>query len=262
MNNFKTVEEKAAEWNLSSRHVQYLCREGKIEGVLKHAEVWFIPSDAPSPAKKTKSGDSGFDFVGTKKKIFNTAIELFMLNGYDNVSIRNIAHKVGIRQSTIYNHFKSKQEILDAIYNFYCYYYLKDRPSLKDMEAKLQNESLMDIIDSIRSDFHGDYQQKMSDINKIIFQRIGVDDRAREIAKTLMVDEGIKYVEDVFNRAIEIGRFAPFNTHTMAVFINSIRMFTLYNWILDPLSHRMIEQLADEQDLYKYAAGFIKDLNA
>lgn len=259
LQDYRTVKEKAAEWNLSPRHVQYLCRSGKIEGTIRLAEVWLIPANAPSPAKKTKSGDCSFSFVGTKKKVFDSAIELFVLHGFDSVSLRDIAAKVGIRQSTIYNHFKSKQEILETIYSFYCHYYFKDRPAMEEMEIKLQSASLTEIIGAIRYDFKEDYLQVMSDISKIVFQRIGVDDSAKKIAKSLM-DEGIKYVETVFDMGIDIGRFKPFDTHSMAVFINSVRIFTLYNWIMDPEPQSMIKLLEDEQGLYKHATAFIKDL--
>lgn len=260
MQNYKTIEEKAVEWGLSSRHIQHLCRRGKIDGAIKRAGSWFVPSDVPSPAQNSKTGVKNFDFIGTKKKIFNSAIELFVSAGFDNVSLRDIANKVGIRQSTIYNHFKSKQEILDAIYNFYTYYYLKDRLSLHDMEAKLQSKSVLDIIGYIRYDFGEEYQQKMSDITKIVFQRIGIDARAKEISKSLMVEEGVKYVEDVFNIGIKNGRFAPFDTHIAAVFINSVRIFTLYNWIVDSSPEHMMKLLEDEQVLYKYVAGFLVDI--
>lgn len=257
MRNYKSVEEKAAEWDLSSRHVQYLCRNGKIDGAEKYAGVWLIPQELSSPAKNTKAGNQQFKFLGTKSKIFNSAIELFLLRGFDNVSLRDIADKVGIRQSTIYNHFKSKKEILNTIYNFYSYYYLKERPALKDMKEKLKTDSIMDIIASIRYDFNDDYQQKMSDITKIIFQRIGIDERAKEIGKSLMVDEGVKYVENIFNIGVKTGRFAPFDTHLLAVFINSVRIFTLYNWIIDPSLDNMVRLLEDEQKLYDFASKLI-----
>jgi len=260
MQNYRTVEEKAAEWDITSRHIQHLCRSEKIEGAIKRAGSWFIPADTPNPAKKTRSNTNDFKFIGTKSRIFNCAIELFMLKGFNDVSIQDIAHTVGIRQSSVYNHFKSKQELLDTIYDYYCYYYLNDRPSLKDMEAILQKESLMEIIRCIRYIFREDYVHIMSNITKIIFQRIAIDDRAREIGKSLMVDQGIQYVESVFDRAIEIGRFAPFDTHTIAVFINSTRIFTLFYWIIDPSPENMIKLAEDEQALYKYVAAFVTDL--
>lgn len=261
MKNYNSAEEKAAEWNITPRHVQYLCRTGKIKDVLKVAGVWHIPNDAPIPVKNSKSNAAGFNFVGTKNKIFSSAIKLFMVKGFSSVSLIDIANAVGINQSTVYNHFKSKQDILDTIYDFYCYHFINERPSLKDMEHILQKESIMAIIGHIRYDFKYEIEQKMSDITKIIFQRIAIDDRAREIGKSLMVDEGVKYVENIFNMGIETGRFAPFDTHSMAVFINSVRIFTLYNWIVDPSPENMKKLAEDEHMQYTYAAGHINDLN-
>ena len=46
----------------------------------------------------------------TKEKIVETALELFSQRGYGGVSIRDIAREVGIRESSIYNHFPGKQD--------------------------------------------------------------------------------------------------------------------------------------------------------
>jgi len=262
MYNYKTANEKALEWHVSSQHVKYLCRGGKIKGAVKRAGAWFIPDDAPNPVRYTKSGSADFRFVGTKNKIFNSAIELFMIRGFNDVSLKDIADHVGVNQSSIYNHFESKQEILDTIYDFYCHCYLEGRPSLEEMELVLQNGSVMDIIRRIRYDFKEEYKQKLSDISIIIFQRIAIDERAREISKSLIIDEGVKYVEQVFERGIEIGRFAPFDTHTMAAFINSVRIFTFYHWIVDPSPDSMKLLLDDEQALYQYSTKFLADLKA
>lgn len=261
MQDYKTVKEKSDEWNLSSRHIQFLCREGAIEGAIKRAGSWFIPESTMSPAKNSKWNTEGFNFTGTKKEIFNSAIDLFMRYGFDNVSLRDIASKVGIQQSTIYNHFKSKNEILYAIYDFYCYYHIADRPTLDEMEHYIKTESLMDIINYIRYDFNEEYSQRMLDISKIMFQRIGIDERVKKITKSRIVDEGIKYVEDVFDLAISLGRFAPFNTHLIAVYINSIRIYTLYNWIVDPFSEYLESILKDEQALYELITEYVIDLN-
>lgn len=55
----------------------------------------------------------------TKKKIFYAAAELFAQNCYADVSIRDIAKKVGIKPASIYNHYTSKEEILKDILDFY-----------------------------------------------------------------------------------------------------------------------------------------------
>ena len=57
--------------------------------------------------------------VNNKEKIFNVSVDLFSERGYDGVSIRQIAREVGIKESSIYNHYPSKEAILDSILNYY-----------------------------------------------------------------------------------------------------------------------------------------------
>ena len=51
----------------------------------------------------------------TKQKILEKALELFSAQGYDSVSVGQIAKAVGIKAPSLYNHFPSKQAIFDAI---------------------------------------------------------------------------------------------------------------------------------------------------
>lgn len=51
----------------------------------------------------------------TKQKILSKALELFSTQGYDSVSVGEIAKAVGIKAPSLYNHFPSKQAIFDAI---------------------------------------------------------------------------------------------------------------------------------------------------
>jgi AcrR family transcriptional regulator len=51
----------------------------------------------------------------TKQKILSTALDLFSRHGYAGASIRQISRVVGIRESAVYNHYKSKEQIFLAI---------------------------------------------------------------------------------------------------------------------------------------------------
>ena len=51
----------------------------------------------------------------TKQKILREALRLFSTHGYDAVGVGQIAEAVGIRASSLYNHYPSKQAIFDAI---------------------------------------------------------------------------------------------------------------------------------------------------
>ena len=55
-----SVSEAADKWGLTTRRVQILCNEGRIEGALKQSGVWLIPSRSLRPTKITP---------GKKKKI-------------------------------------------------------------------------------------------------------------------------------------------------------------------------------------------------
>lgn len=52
---------------------------------------------------------------GTKEQILNTAFALFSQNGFEAVSVSDIAGRLGITKGALYKHFKNKQDIFDSI---------------------------------------------------------------------------------------------------------------------------------------------------
>lgn len=257
----KSVRDKAAEWGLTERYVQALCRQGKIEGATKYVGAWFIPNDMPNPTKSKKYSPPDYRFTGTKKLIFDSAIKLFVSAGFENVSVKDIADDVGIRQSAIYNHFKSKQEILDMIYAFYRYHYKDIRPNREELESVLINGSLLDIIKGVsQSTFEEDIAQNMIGITRIVSHRKYIDEQAREISLKCTVDEATDFIEDVFKRAVEIGRIAPIDTHAAAVFINCFRLYLIHVWVLDNSGERVKTIREKQETIYKYAIGCLTDL--
>ena len=59
MNGYIQVEEIAMRWDLSLRHVQSLCRNGRIEGAIKFGNTWAIPENAPKPTRNSVNGKPG-----------------------------------------------------------------------------------------------------------------------------------------------------------------------------------------------------------
>ena len=55
----------------------------------------------------------------TKELILKNALDMFAKSGYNSVSIRDIAKTVNIKESSIYYHFKNKQDILDLLVEKY-----------------------------------------------------------------------------------------------------------------------------------------------
>jgi AcrR family transcriptional regulator len=58
------------------------------------------------------NGDGNID---TKQKIKSTALDLFSQKGFSAVSIRDICGSVGIKESTVYYHFKDKKDIFQTL---------------------------------------------------------------------------------------------------------------------------------------------------
>lgn len=54
-----------------------------------------------------------------KNEILDVADELFGKKGFDGTSTNDILEKVGIARGTLYHHFKSKEEIMDALIERY-----------------------------------------------------------------------------------------------------------------------------------------------
>ncbi len=53
--------------------------------------------------------------MNTKERILDVSLSLFSTSGYEAVSIRDICGAVGIKESSLYYHFKNKRDILDSL---------------------------------------------------------------------------------------------------------------------------------------------------
>ena len=126
--------------------------------------------------------------MNNKEKIFSVSIDLFSRYGYDGVSIRQIAREVGIKESSIYNHYKSKESILNMILEFYIKEMKSDEISLTQANENL-NVSLeyfynagLDLYISKLS------KPNMMKITRIILVEAYHNEKIRQFIKKEMVD--------------------------------------------------------------------------
>ena len=83
--------------------------------------------------------------MNTKKKIFDVALDLFSKKGYDSVSLREIAEEVGIKKSSIYSHYPSKEAILMDIFKYLTNLFEYDELlNNKELDLSEDNEILVD----------------------------------------------------------------------------------------------------------------------
>jgi len=56
--------------------------------------------------------------ASTREDILNESLDLFAKKGYHGTSMREIAKAVGIKGSSIYNHFSGKEDIFSELFNY------------------------------------------------------------------------------------------------------------------------------------------------
>jgi len=87
------------------------------------------------PKEKLKKGEA------TRLAVEDAALELFMEQGYHATSMRQIADKSGLALGGIYNHFKCKDEIFEAII-VDKHPYKKVLPLIQEAEGETMEEFL------------------------------------------------------------------------------------------------------------------------
>ena len=105
----------------------------------------------------SKGGDHTSD---TKEQILLTALRLFAANGYEAVSVSDIAGALGMTKGALYRHYQNKRDIFDSILSR-----MEQRDAAQandhdlpegtktEMEDAYQNASLDDVIDFSKSMF-------------------------------------------------------------------------------------------------------------
>lgn len=80
--------------------------------------------------------------LSTKQRILAISIELFAKYGFKDITMRRIAKETGIKASSIYNHFKSKEDILNSIFNIFKEKIKQADIALPDFKSPMQYFSL------------------------------------------------------------------------------------------------------------------------
>src|SRR5271154_1582743 len=79
--------------------------------------------DAEAMSKGTVAHDNGAAAQAgettphdTRERILDVALDLFIENGYDGTSLREVAEQLGVTKAALYYHFASKDDILMALH--------------------------------------------------------------------------------------------------------------------------------------------------
>ena len=148
----------------------------------------------------------GCDKMGTKEKILETSIDLFAERGFHDVSIREITKAVGIKESSLYNHFTSKQQILDEIFEYLVQRF--ESMSVPEEEAvrlieKMNPSEFMEMCMMSFKMYFG--EPKLMKIWRIISIERFRNERANEFFVRQLIDTPLTYQSIVFDSMIKKG---------------------------------------------------------
>ena len=79
----------------------------------------------------------------TKRKIFETSMELFARKGYEATSIEEITSVVGVAKGTLYYHFSSKEEIF--------YFLIEEGMKLLKNSIDIKTSKLENNLDKLKA---------------------------------------------------------------------------------------------------------------
>jgi AcrR family transcriptional regulator len=153
----------------------------------------------------------------TKEVIMIESTILFAKKGYKAVSIRDIANHIGIKPSSLYNHFSGKEALFDTVLKHAEDLYLLYFKRLDEMLAETTNFS--DFLDLIFLD-----PSKMTNTFtcyafSLIMTEQFRDERSAMIFNNTFLDYSINFLKNWFDRCISNGMAAAFDTRTIATLI-------------------------------------------
>jgi AcrR family transcriptional regulator len=157
----------------------------------------------------------------TKEKILIDASMLFALNGYDAVSIRDIAEKVGITSGALYNHYDGKGALLDDV--------LDQAKELHEVYYKHLDECLRyaskfdDVLDIIFLEPVRMRNEYTIYVFSLVITEQVHNKKAGEIYNGDFLGNGIAFMEKWLSKCVERGWVKPFDTKTTAhIILNNV----------------------------------------
>ena len=147
--------------------------------------------------------------IRTKRKIFETSMDLFAKKGYDATSIEEITSIVGIAKGTLYYHFSSKEEILAFL--------ISEGMKLLKHSLEIKSRLASSFEDKIRAMIL--VEIKVVDkyenlINLVMNEFCGNANRNENCRKCIY--ECVDVIEKVLIDAIESGDLKECDTRTVA----------------------------------------------
>lgn len=181
----------------------------------------------------------------TVKQILDVSLKLFMEKGYEKTTIQDIVNNLGMSKGAIYHHFKSKEEIMNAI----------SKRSFEENTYldEIYNNSNLTGLEKIQKILICN----ISDGNKQINDKLSLSltKNHRIIAKHL--EDTMKYAAPMLAKLIEEGINDKSITATNQKAASEVIMLLFNFWVNPAIFMTSKEDFLDKLDFLKNLIDFI-----
>lgn len=194
-----------------------------------------------------------------KKEIIMATLELAANKGLGNVSMNMIADKVGIKKPSLYNHFASKEELVEAMYQF-----LREEAKKNanvgaiDYTVIFAGKSALEILRMmVGGYFHMNQQEHMLNFYKVIYSERSIQPMA---AKILAEETGkmIIATKQLFY-AMEVHKLLHFQNADMSAVSFAMTVHGLMDYELDLRSGECKTENQERNNLDEYLQWFCRE---
>ncbi len=168
-----------------------------------------------------------------KKDIIEATLKLASAHGLGTVSMQQIANEVGISKASLYNHFSSRDEIVEAMYES-----LRAISKEKSGVGKVDYDSLASAksLKEILSGAVNSYRKIVSDPNLLLFYKIIMSERSINTAAAEIMVKETKTMIDASKAlfyALQVKGIADFKDADAAAFSFTMAVHSIINYEFD-----------------------------
>lgn len=147
------------------------------------------------------------DAESTQERLFLSAVYLFSVKGYNAVGIRELCRSVGVKESSFYNHYPSKEDLLEKIFAYFAECNQRVVMTEEEIEEMAETGDIRVFLTANMEKFSGVTGDNIlyHTVLQIVLMESYVNPRAYEAAKQNLYYLRRDYTEKVLNRMMERG---------------------------------------------------------
>lgn len=167
----------------------------------------------------------------TRDKIFYTSFRLFLENGYEATNIRDICKEVGVKASTIYFYYKSKQDLFFYIYDYIYKDYIDYMESIETMDKNIPiKEKLYTLLKKKIEYYVLDISKRKFILRCHMFPPEDIASAIREKYKLYIAEEN-KIILDIMGNPQYNDKFITKNINSYLIKCKKLEDYLLYEMI-------------------------------